>query len=281
MLDIILDCFIDTLKVIPFLFCAFLLIEFIENHLTKKNKSILTKTKKFGPLMGGVFGMIPQCGFSALATNLFSSRVITMGTLIAVYLSTSDEMLPILLSGGISILSSLKILFIKAIIGIIFGYLIDIIYRKQIINENREGVECFDTNCDCNDNIFLASIKHTLMISLYIFIASIITSLIVNTIGVSSIKSFISKAGILSYICCSIIGLIPNCSASVILTEVYISNIITLGQLFSGLLTGSGIGILILFRVNKSFKKNLLIVSYIYTIGIIMGFIIDLLGITL
>lgn len=281
MLDILLDCLLDTLKVIPFLFVAFFLIEFIENHLNKKNIKVLTDTKKFGPLMGGLFGMIPQCGFSALATNLFSSRVITMGTLIAVYLSTSDEMLPILLSGGINVISALKILFIKAIIGIIFGYLIDLIYRKQILEENKEGVECGEEDCDCEDNIFFASLKHTLKISLYIFIASIITSLIIDNIGYDAIKDFISNSRFLSYICSSIIGLIPNCAASVILTEVYMSGIITLGQLMSGLLTGTGIGILILFRVNKSFKKNILIVSYIYTIGIIMGFIIDLIGLTL
>ena len=175
MLDCLLDGLLDTLKILPYLLITFILLEFLEHKLNKKNEKILAKTKKGGPILGGLLGALPQCGFSSMAASLFSSRVITMGTLIAVFLSTSDEMLPIMISEKVSILLVLKIIGFKVLVGITIGFIIDLIYRKK--KEDHEHIHdlCEDEHCDCeHDGIFLASIKHTLKIGLFILIANII-----------------------------------------------------------------------------------------------------------
>ena len=136
MKEIILDTLLDSLKIIPFLFIAFLIIELIEHKLTNKNKEIITKSKKIGPIIGSLLGVIPQCGFSVMATNLYITRIITLGTLISIYLSTSDEMLIIMLSKKVEITLILKILLIKIFFGIIYGVIID-----KIINKNKEKLK--------------------------------------------------------------------------------------------------------------------------------------------
>ena len=282
--EVLLDGLIDVLKLIPFLFIAFLILEYIEHKMSKKNKDILSKNKKVGPLVGSLLGAFPQCGFSSLATNLFSSRVITLGTLIAVYLSTSDEMLPLMIAEKINVLTIIEIIGIKFIIGLIFGYLIDLIYRK---NHKEERIDshihdmCHDHDCHCEEGILKSSVIHTLKISLYIFIATILIGSLIYYIGEDNIKNILKHGNILTYFLASLIGLIPNCASSVIVTELYLNNMISLGTLLSGTLTGAGVGLLILFKENKHLKENLTIVSIIYIIGVLIGFIIDLIGVTL
>ena len=282
--EVILDGVIDVLKLIPFLFIAFLILEYIEHKMSKKNKDILTKNKKVGPLVGSLLGAFPQCGFSSLATNLFSSRVITLGTLIAVYLSTSDEMLPLMIANKINVLTIVEIIGIKFVIGLTFGYLIDLIYRK---NHKEEKIDshihdmCHEHDCHCEEGLLKSSIIHTLKITLYIFIATIIIGSLIYFIGEDSIKNILKHGNILTYFLSSLIGLIPNCASSVIVTELYLNNMISLGTLLSGTLTGAGVGLLILFKENKNIKENLIIVSIIYFIGVLIGFLIDLMGVTL
>lgn len=278
MWDIILDSLIDILKLIPFLFVAFLILEYIEHKMSKKNQKILINNRKLGPIVGGILGAFPQCGFSAMATKLFSSRVITLGTLIAVYLSTSDEMLPILLSNGVNILVILKIISIKFTIGIIFGFIIDLFYSKKKDYNHEIKDMCDSDECHCEKGIIHSSIHHTLNIILYILIATLIINIIIYYIGEDNIASFLSNSK-LSYLISSLIGLIPNCASSVIITELYLSNLISFGCLLSGLLTGSGIGLLILFKTNKNIKENILILLLIFIIGVIMGYLIDLIGV--
>ena len=281
MLDIIVDALIDVLKLIPFLFLAFLLLEYIEQKMKKKNAKVLVNNRKLGPFIGSVLGAFPQCGFGAMATRLFSSRVITLGTLIAIYLSTSDEMLPLLISSGVKMSIIAKILFIKVILGIAFGYLIDLIYRKKKGYANEIHDMCEDDECHCEKGIIHSSIHHTLNIAVYLLITTLIINVIIYFVGEDSISSFLSNSHGLSYLICSLIGLIPNCASSVIITELYLSNMLSLGGLFSGLLTGCGVGLLILFKTNKDIKENLIILSIIYFIGVISGFIIDLIGLSL
>ena len=176
MIDVLLDALIDTLKLLPYLFIAFLILEYVEHKLSKKNEKILSNNKKYGPLLGGILGAFPQCGFSAFASNLYSRKVITMGTLIAVFLSTSDEMLPIMLSENVEFKEIIKIILIKLIIGIIFGFIIDYIFRMKKVNHKDEIHElCDHDHCHCDEKgIFLSSIKHTVSIALFILIANII-----------------------------------------------------------------------------------------------------------
>lgn len=269
MLDAILDALIDTLKLIPFLFISFLIMELIEHKL--KNKKILTKTNKFGPIIGSTLGIVPQCGFSALASNLYAARVITLGTLISIYLSTSDEMLPIMLSHKINIGIILKILFIKFLLGLLFGIIIDLIWKRK--KENEINHICEEDHCHCEDSILKSSIIHTIKIVAFIFIINIILN---NIIDKQLITNFVNNNRVLAPIITSIIGLIPNCAASVIITELYLEKVITLGSTLSGLLAGSGVGILILFKQNKNIKENLIILLILILIASSCGIILNL-----
>ena len=281
MLDVIKDAVIDILKLIPFLFLAFLILEYIEHKMSKKNTKYLVNNQKFGPLIGGVVGAFPQCGFSAMVTRLFSSRVVTLGTLIAVYLSTSDEMLPILLSSGTNILIIIKIIGIKLVTGIIFGYIIDLIYRKKIDYKHEIHDMCEHDDCHCEEGIIKSSIHHTLSIVFYLFIVTLTINILIYFIGEETISNFLKNSKGISYFVSSLIGLIPNCASSVIITELYLSQMISLGALLSGLLTGAGVGLLVLFKTNKNLKENITILITIYLIGVLCGFIIDLIGLTL
>lgn len=277
MLDCILDGVIDTLKLFPYLLITFILLEFIEHKLSKKNQKILSKNKKFGPILGGLLGAIPQCGFSSMASNLFSSKVITMGTLIAVFLSTSDEMLPIMLGNHADILELLKILGFKVLVGIIIGIIVDFIFKKKELEEHIHIEDvCEKDHCHCSKKgIFVSSIIHTLKISLFVLIANLLINIIIFKVGEDYLSKLLLHKNIFTYFVASLIGLIPNCASSVIMTELYMSNLITIGNLLSGLLTGSGLGILLLFKSNKNIKENILILSIIYFVGVFVGMIVD------
>ena len=276
MLDCILDGLIDTLKLLPYLFVTFLLLEWLEHKLSKKNQKILQKNKKYGPLIGSILGALPQCGFSTMAASLFSSKIITMGTLISVFLATSDEMLPIMISEKIQILEILKIIGFKIIVALIVGILIDLLFQTK---QPREDIHhlCEKDHCDCDhDGIFLSSIKHTIKIVLFILIANVGINLIIHWVGEETLKNLLLNNNIITYFIASLIGLIPNCASSVIMTELYISSFISLGTLLSGLLTGSGLGILILLKSNDNPKENIKIISIIYFVGVIVGLLVDI-----
>ena len=275
MFDCILDGVIDTLKLLPYLFITFLILEFIENKLSKKNEKLLTKNKKYGPFLGGILGALPQCGFSSMSANLFSARVITMGTLIAVFLSTSDEMLPIMLSENVDILLILKIVGFKVLVGIIIGLIVDTIFKKDV----KEGIHelCEHDHCDCEHHgIIVSSILHTLKTGLFVLIANLVINLIIFKVGEDNLSDLLLNNNIFTYFISSLIGLIPNCAGSVIITELYLSNLISVGTMLSGLLTGSGLGILLLFKANKNMKENITILSIIYFVGILIGILVDI-----
>lgn len=276
MLDIILDTLLDTLKLIPFLFIAFLIIELIEHKLNNRNKKVLTKSKKYGVILGSLLGVIPQCGFSVMATNLYITRIITLGTLIAVYLSTSDEMLPILISQKAEPSIIIKILLIKVLFAIIYGIIIDLIISKTKKKEQENYQICDEDHCHCEKGILKSALKHTLNISIFILIINFIINIIFTYVGEDFLSKLFLKDTIFSPFITSLIGLIPNCGASVILTELYLNNAINLSSLISGLLTGSGTALIVLFKGNKSVKENLLIVLLLYLLGAFSGIIIEL-----
>jgi hypothetical protein len=279
MLDVLTDSLLDVLKIIPFLFIAFLILEYIEHKISKKNEKLLIKNQKYGPIIGGILGSFPQCGFSAMVTKLFSSRVVTLGTLIAVYLSTSDEMLPILITNGTSIVTILKIIGIKVVIGIIVGIIIDLIYKKKNLHKDLIHEECEEDNCHCEKGILHSSLHHTISITIYLLITVLILNYIVYFIGEDNIKEFMLNNR--AYYISSLIGLIPNCASSVIMTEIYLTDMISFGSLMSGLLTGAGVGLLLLFKTNKNLKENILVVVLLYVIGVVFGYLIDMIGIVI
>ena len=277
MKEIILDTLLDTIKLIPFLFIAFLLIELMEHKLSNKNKKIITKSKKYGPVLGSLLGALPQCGFSVMATNLYVTRIITLGTLISIYLSTSDEMLPILISKKAPFNLIIKIILIKVLLGIIYGILIDILFTKVFKNKEKENYEiCDKEHCHCEEHILLSSLKHTLKIALFILITTFILNTLFHYVGKEFLSKILLKDNIFGPFITCLIGLIPNCGASVILTELYLNNAISLAALLSGLLSSSGTALLVLFKSNKNIKENIFILSLLYLIGVFTGIILEL-----
>ena len=283
MLEILHHTIIDSIKLLPFLFVTYLIMEYIEHKTSKKAKETIKKSGKYGPLFGSILGIFPQCGFSVSATNLYSARVITLGTLISVYLVTSDEMIPIFISEAVPIDVMLKILGIKLIIGIIAGFAIDLVYRKYHKNQEEEKIVelCEKDHCHCEEGIIKSSIKHSLNIFIYILIITFIINLIVHFIGEDVIASFIYNKPIIGPILAGLIGLIPNCASSVLLTKMYLENVITVSTLISGLLAGAGLGLAVLFKTNKGVKENIKIVLLLYCIGVTSGIILGFLGINI
>ena len=283
MLEIIQDALIDTLKLIPFLFITYLIMEYIEHKTKDKTKETIKKSGKFGPLIGSILGVFPQCGFSVSATNLYAARVITLGTLIAVYLSTSDEMLPIFLSEAVPISTILKILGIKLLIGMIAGFIIDFVINiknKNKIEEQKIVDLCEKEHCHCEHGIFKSALKHTVNISIFILLITLIINIAIHFIGEETIAGFLQDKPILGPIIAGLIGMIPNCASSVILTQMYLENVITAATMISGLLVGAGVGLAVLFKTNKGIKQNISILCLLYSIGVISGIIIEMVGIT-
>lgn len=279
MIHILEHTLIDTLKLIPFLFIAFLLIELIEHKFSQKTKKIISKSGKFGPLLGSLLGLFPQCGFSLMATNLYVTRIISLGTLISIYLTTSDEMLPILISEQVAFNIIIKLLSIKFIFGMIWGFIIDLILKKFTKKEKVNYELCDEEHCHCEKGIFKSTIKHTLNTLVFIFVVTLLLNVLMHTSGEEQLAKLFLKDSIFSPFVSSIVGLIPNCGASVVITQLYLNNTISLGSTMAGLLTGSGVAVVMLFKSNKNLKENLIILSLLYGIGVISGIIIDLIGV--
>lgn len=280
LLEILKETSLDSLKLLPFLFITYLIMEYIEHKTSEKVKYTIQKSGKFGPLLGAIVGIFPQCGFSVSATNLYSARVITLGTLMAVYLTTSDEMLPILLTEAVPISTILTILGIKLLIGIIAGFVIDMVIRLVSKNKQEETkIEelCQNEHCHCEDGIVTSSIKHTLNIIIFIFLITLVINGVITLIGEDVIANAINQNLILGPIVAGIIGLIPNCASSVILTELFIENVISMPVLVSGVAVNAGVGLLVLFKTNKDIKQNLKIMGLLYAIGVFSGIILQIL----
>ena len=274
MFEVIKDTVIDTLKLIPFLWLTFYLIEVIEHKYQKKSQNIIKKSGKYGPILGGILGCFPQCGFSVMATNLYITKIISLGTLISIYLSTSDEMLPILLSEKSDIKTILSIIGVKVLIGIIAGIIIDLIFKKR--KEHSIQEICEHEHCHCEKGILASSIHHTLNTIIFILITSFFINILMNYGLEQYLKNIFHTSSILTPFLSSLIGLIPNCGASIILTELYLNHILSFSSLISGLLTGSGVALLVLFKNNKNTKENLFILFLIYTIGVFSGLILTI-----
>ena len=277
----ILHTLIDTAKVLPFLFLTYLLMEFLEHKAGGAPERWLRGSGKVGPLVGGALGVLPQCGFSAAATGFYTGRMITTGTLIAVYLSTSDEMLPILISSEASISAILKLLATKLVIGIAAGFAIDGIarlLRRGKVDTQEPQIEelCERENCDCGDRFVLSALKHTAYITVFLLIFTFVLNIGVELVGEENIQKVVLNRPVLGSVLAAVVGLIPNCASSVALTSLFVDGVISSGALLSGLMVNAGVGLAILFRNNRPVKDSLRIVAILFGISVICGIFIDL-----
>ena len=286
MLDVIADTLLDSIKLLPFLFLTYLAMEYLEHRTSSKTKRLIKDSGKAGPFLGALLGAFPQCGFSAAASNLYAGRVITLGTLIAIYLSTSDEMIPVFISEQVGVGLILKVLIAKIVIGMVMGFIIDLLirsFRKQGETEIsiKIGGVCEHDHCHCEKSIVRSSLKHTLTIFIYIVVISFILNTAIHFIGEDTLASLILDRPVIGPLIATLVGLIPNCAASVVLTQLYLGNVMSLGAMMGGLLAGAGVGILVLFKENRNVKENLKMLGIMYTIGAVCGIIIDFCGIAL
>ncbi len=283
MADVLIDTVLDSIKLIPFLFLTYLVMEILEHKTGEKSKKRIQKAGNFGPIWGGLLGVIPQCGFSTVAANLYSGGVITVGTMLAVFLSTSDEMLPIMISESVSPYTVMKILFVKVIIAIISGLIAEFVYLKLLKNHEK-GIHihemCTDENCHCEDGIVVSSVKHTLKIIAYIFLVTLVLNVVIQAIGEDTIGTVLSGKPWIEIIIAGILGLIPNCASSVIITEIYLLGMISPGAMIAGLMANAGVGILVLFKMNHNRTQNMKIVGVLYLISIFWGIVLEIAGIS-
>lgn len=287
MFDLFLDSLLDGLKdgawSLPVLFVAYLLMELLERS-QKLNEEILHGySHKAGPLLGGLLGVVPQCGISGAAATLFSTGSVTVGTMLAVFFATSDEMLPIMLSsvadGDIRLSSILLIVLGKAALGVALGYLADLLLTKYIRSQKNIHGFCEREHCACDEeesNVFVSALKHTLKIAVMLIAVNVVLNFVLGVIGVERLSGSVLNRPFIGEILLALVGLIPNCSVSVVITESYLSGLIGLGGLFAGLLSNAGIGLLVLFRTNKNLKENLVITSTLYGLSAAAGIVITL-----
>ncbi len=293
MLDIIVDAVVDSVKLLPFLFLTYLVMEYIEDHAGGKTEQAIQKSGKFGPIIGGILGVIPQCGFSTAAASLYAGRVVTLGTLIAIFLSTSDEMLPILIgelaknstevsaSGtAITVAVVLRILCLKAAVGIIAGILIDLVVKKKQSEQEHSHIHdlCEHDHCHCERGILFSALRHTMQIFLFIFLMTLGLNLLIHEVGEDTIANIVLNRPVLGELLAGLVGLIPNCAASVALTQLYVSGTMSGGAMMSGLFVSAGVGVLVLCRTNHHPVENVKIIALLYTIGVLAGMLVGVLG---
>ena len=281
LMEVIIDTALDSIKLLPFLYITYLLIELIEHKVGEAGRARIGAAKKSGPIWGALFGIIPQCGFSAAASSLYAGRIITIGTLMAVYLSTSDEMLPILISEQADVRKIMAILIGKIIVGIVAGILVDIGVRVLGKGYQR-GLHihdiCEHDHCHCEEgSIVKSALIHSVQILVFIYVISFALNAVVEWIGMEEVMNVVTHYPIAGIFLAGLVGLIPNCAASITITKFYLEGVLNVGSMFAGLLSCAGIGLIVLFKTNHSWKKNVMIVATLYGISIVCGIIVEIL----
>lgn len=276
--EVIYDSCIDSIRLLPFLFLTYLAMESLEHWTGGRMQELIRRSGKAGPAIGSVLGIFPQCGFSTVAANLYAGRIVTMGTLIAVFLSTSDEMLPVMISENVDISVIAKILFCKMLFALLAGFLADFFFRKK--TEPQIEHFCEHHHCHCEKGILSSAINHTWRIFLYILAVSLVLNFAIAWIGEETLAALALDRPVLGLFAAALVGMIPNCASSVILTQLYLGGVLNAGALMAGLLSGSGVGFLVLLRVNDDRRENLQIFGILYAAGVAAGAVIQFLGVS-
>lgn len=277
MLHIIEHTLVESIKLFPFLFLTYLVMEYLEGKTGEVTEKVVKKAGSFGPLIGGIAGVVPQCVFSAAASNLYAARVITAGTLIAIYLSTSDEMLPILISAKIEGKIIVRILALKVIIAVAAGFLVDILWKSRKGNQKVCIHEmCEHDHCHCENGIVRPALRHSVKILGFIILVTFALNLVLHNGGEEVLEKVLVNEPVLGPVIAGVIGLIPNCASSVLLTQLYVEGAMGFGTMMAGLLVGAGIGVLVLCKVNRDRKDTAKIVGLLYAIGVSCGIFLQI-----
>lgn len=279
MIDILLDAVIDSLKMLPFLFGAYLLIEYLEHKASDRLTGALSRMGGWGPVGGAVLGCLPQCGFSVAAANFYAGRVITIGTLAAVFIATSDEAIPILLAHPDQLHYIWPMILIKLLLAILVGILTDLVYSLATKGKKEEPFHEICEDCDCEkDGILKSALHHTLHIFVFLLLVNLVLGAAIHYIGEDTISKIMLSDTVFQPFVTALIGFIPNCASSVILTELFLAGSLSFGSVIAGLSTGAGLGLAVLFRINKKhMKQNFLIVGILYAASVAAGLLINLL----
>ena len=268
---------LDALKTLPYLFLAYLLIEYTEHRASEKLKNGLQKLGPFGTVGGALIGVVPQCGFSVAASNFYAGRMISAGTLLAVFLSTSDEAIPILLSQPGMRRYILPMLGVKLLSAIVFGFLLDALCRLWPSKTEEAPFEELCAECDCDRHgIIRSALHHTVHIFLFILLVNLVMELAIHAVGEEAISAILLNGSAFQPFLTALIGLIPNCAASVILTELFTAGSLTFGSCIAGLCAGAGMGVVVLFRTNRRVKENVFILAVLYAAAVMTGLLVNL-----
>ena len=298
-LDVLFDAVKDTLVLVPFLFVTYLVMEAIEHRAAERVEAAVAHAGAAGPVVGAVLGALPQCGFSAMAATLFSGGVVTAGTLVAVVLSTSDEMIPVFVAHQESPVLMLAIMGAKLVCGLVVGLLVDLVLRALGMPRTKQHIHdlCVREGCDCDAEddhdheghdhdhahgwlgIARCAVIHTVQVTAFIFLVTFACGLVIESVGQDAIGAFLSGSPVIAVLLAGLIGLIPNCGASVAITELFLQGTLGLGATMAGLLASGGVGLLVLWRTNANHKQNLAITGFVYIVAVVIGLLVQALGI--
>ena len=301
----------DTLYLIPFLWVTYLAMEWLEHKTGERTQNAIRHAGAAGPIVGAFLGVVPQCGFSAVAATLYAGRVITLGTLFAVFLSTSDEMLPIFLAEAVPGNTILSIMGAKVVIGMVMGFVVDAVLRLGCRDKDRLRIHelCEQDQCGCNHDcrtceaaperayehhddvehthshghgwkgILLSAAKHTVQVTLFIFVITIVLNIVLETVGEEALARLLGDNPAFSVFATALVGLIPNCAASVVIAQLYVEGVLGAGAMLAGLLVSAGVGLLVLVRANRPWRQNAAIIALLYVIGVFWGLVCNALGV--
>lgn len=303
-LDVVIDALKDTAELIPFLFATYVVISLLDLFASDKTTAAIQRAGHAGPLIGGVLGVVPQCGFSAMGASLYADRIVSLGTFVAVILSTSDEMLPLLLAEHVEVGLLARILVTKAVLGVILGFAIDLVLRAVLGRTSLAGVDESDAgeeqdedaefdpgaySCDCGCSepltrgqtawwVVVNSAYRTFQVVVFIFVVSVLLNALIALVGEDALASFLSGNAVVATLVSGLVGLVPNCAASVVLTQLYIDGVLGFAPMIAGTLVAGGAGYLVLFRMNGNMRENAAIVGIVYALGVCAGLVMLGLG---
>ena len=311
LVDVIADSVLDTLELVPFLFVTYLAMEALEHSTEGRMQGLVARAGHAGPIMGGLLGAVPQCGFSAMAATLYSGGVVTAGTLVAVILSTSDEMVPVFLAHQEPAGRLLSIMLLKVVVGIVVGLLLDaVLHAVRHVGNPQPHIHdlCERAHCRCEDDeagsdaspesdadghgeaerghhhghghwaIVRSAAIHTVQVTGFILLVTFLFGLLIEVMGEDALAQLLGSHPVRATFLAALVGLIPNCGASVAITELYLDGVLAAGPMVAGLLVSGGVGLLVLFRTNRDVRQNVAVTAFIYAVGVVVGLAVSASG---